>query len=31
LDRFFLGSVADKVVRSSRIPVLVVKDKQKAL
>jgi nucleotide-binding universal stress UspA family protein len=31
LERFFLGSVADKVVRSSRIPVLVVKDKQKAL
>jgi nucleotide-binding universal stress UspA family protein len=25
LDRFLLGSVADKVVRSSRIPVLVVK------
>lgn len=27
-DRFLLGSVADKVVRSSKIPVLVVKDKQ---
>ncbi|MDD1761950.1 MAG: universal stress protein, partial [Methanothrix sp.] len=25
LDRFLLGSVADKVVRSSKIPVLVVK------
>ncbi len=25
LDRFLLGSVADRVVRSSRIPVLVVK------
>ena len=31
LDRFFLGSVADKVVRSSKIPVLVVKDKKKQL
>ncbi len=29
LERFFLGSVADKVVRSSKIPVLVVKDKEK--
>lgn len=29
LDRFLLGSVADKVVRSSKIPVLVVKDRQK--
>jgi len=28
LDRFLLGSVADKVVRSSRIPVLVVKKEQ---
>ncbi len=25
LEKFFLGSVADKVVRSSKIPVLVVK------
>jgi nucleotide-binding universal stress UspA family protein len=25
LERFLLGSVADKVVRSSRIPVLVVR------
>lgn len=29
LERFFLGSVADKVVRSSKIPVLVVKDRKK--
>ncbi|MCU0637471.1 MAG: universal stress protein [Methanothrix sp.] len=28
LDRFLLGSVADRVVRSSRIPVLVVKKEQ---
>ena len=29
LERFFQGSVADKVVRSSKIPVLVVKDRKK--
>lgn len=28
LNRFLLGSVADKVVRSSRIPVLVVKNER---
>ncbi len=29
LDRFLLGSVAEKVVRSSKIPVLVVRGKDK--
>ncbi|MCE8424742.1 MAG: universal stress protein [Candidatus Methanoperedens sp.] len=30
LDRFLLGSVAEKVVRNSKIPVLVVKGKKTA-
>ena len=29
LDRFLLGSVADKVIRNSRIPVIAVPEKEK--
>ncbi len=31
LDRFLLGSVADKVIRNSRIPVIAVPVKDKKI